>query len=773
MAENPDEIKKLSERLDQILDRQRQLQVEIQGVRKAIEDLKRADPDTHPSATAPLASPPLKQNTPIEPVEAVSEETPSRWESLRIPSRSKQDWEKFIGENLISKIGILITVIGVAFGAKYAIDHDLISPLTRIVLGYLAGLGLIGVAMRLRTAYNNFSAVLLSGGLAILYIITYFAFSYYELIPQSLAFVLMALFTAFTVLAAWHYDRQIIALMGLVGAYGVPFLISEESGSATVLLGYMTLINGGILVIAFRKYWKALFATAFWLSWLIFAWWMIFGYEREQHFTTGLVFSTLFFLLFYAIIIANKLIKKEPYRWTDIVLLLANSFLYFGFGYGMLSDHPTGEQMLGIFALANAAIHFFVGRTIYRVELADRNLFYLVIGLVLVFITVAIPIQLDGNWVTLLWAGEAALLFWLGRSRQIVAYEKMALPLLLLAFGSLVQDWSAAYGEGFYSPQPEWLRPFWNMQMLNSLLVSGIFGLMVWFQSQERYTSTLPEKNLWRQALRFIIPGVFLVALYYSFRVEIDHYYRMRHFELVELGEVQPSINNSIYAHAGIVWGIYYSIVFLSVLSLINMRWIRNRLLGLFNLGLNVYAILFFMAGGLFSLSFLSEAYVITESGELILNTGFSYLRYLGYLLVAGLLFITYQYQRQDFIAFRNRWAFDAVLHPTALIILSVELVHLTSQAGALDADKLGLSILWGIYALFLIGLGIAQRKAYLRIGAIVLFAVTLIKLFFYDIVHLDTMAKTVVLLSLGVLLLIISFLYNKFKHLIADEPSI
>jgi uncharacterized membrane protein len=85
---------------------------------------------------------------------------------------------------------------------------------------------------------------------------------------------------------------------------------------------------------------------------------------------------------------------------------------------------------------------------------------------------------------------------------------------------------------------------------------------------------------------------------------------------------------------------------------------------------------------------------------------------------------------------------------------------------------KLGLSILWGIYSLFLIAFGIWKKNKPLRIGAIILFGITLVKLFFYDISHLDTIAKTIVFVSLGVLLLIISFLYTKYKHLIADDET-
>ena len=91
---------------------------------------------------------------------------------------------------------------------------------------------------------------------------------------------------------------------------------------------------------------------------------------------------------------------------------------------------------------------------------------------------------------------------------------------------------------------------------------------------------------------------------------------------------------------------------------------------------------------------------------------------------------------------------------------------------GSNESYKLGLSILWGLYALLLIILGIWKNKKYLRVAAIVLFGVTLIKLFFYDIASLNTISKTIVFVSLGILLLIISFLYNKYKHRISDESE-
>jgi uncharacterized membrane protein len=137
---------------------------------------------------------------------------------------SRNQLERFIGENLVSKIGILVLFIGVIIGVKYSIEHDLISPVTRIVLGYLTGVSLLLIGMKLRLKYENYSAVLVSGAMAVMYFVTYAAYDFYELLPLGLTFALMVLFTAFTVTSAVIYKNPSIAYLGLVGAYSVPFL---------------------------------------------------------------------------------------------------------------------------------------------------------------------------------------------------------------------------------------------------------------------------------------------------------------------------------------------------------------------------------------------------------------------------------------------------------------------------------------------------------------------------------------------------------------------
>ncbi|MDP2889178.1 MAG: DUF2339 domain-containing protein, partial [Bacteroidota bacterium] len=121
-------------------------------------------------------------------------------------------------------------------------------------------------------------------------------------------------------------------------------------------------------------------------------------------------------------------------------------------------------------------------------------------------------------------------------------------------------------------------------------------------------------------------------------------------------------------------------------------------------------------------------------------------------------------------LKYNFRMYFDLLLHVTILWIASAELINWMDFSGSDTSYKLGLSILWGVYSLLLISVGIWKKKKHLRIGAIALFAVTLIKLFVYDISHLETIPKTIIFISLGILLLIISFLYNKYKHIISEE---
>ena len=690
----------------------------------------------------------------------------------------KFNFEKFIGENLINKVGIVITVIGVSIGVKYAIDNQLLSPLTRIILGYMVAGGLLIFALKLKKNYSNFSAVLLSGAMASMYFVTFSAYSFYELLPQVFAFVLMALFTVFTVVAALHYDRQVIALIGLVGAYAVPFLLSDGSGRVVVLFSYMVMINAGILIVALKKYWKWLYYSSFVITWLVFMAWYLEDYEMGKHFATGLLFLSVFYVTFYLAFLGYKLIRKEDFEKQDIVLMMANAFAFFGLGYAILDEHDTGSQLLGLFTLLNAIVHFVVTIVIFKRKQADRNLFFFSAGLVLVFITIAVPVQLDGGWVTLLWSGEAALLLWIGRSKKVSFYEKMSYPLMALAAFSLMEDWSNAYGN-YWGDAPEEALPFIvNVHFLNSILFVAAFALINKVYYSIKFADTVHMKPWLSRITDVAVPVILIMGLYFTFLLELTQYWDQRYANMAYAASLDGDYSIGAYdlLHYKHVWNINYTMFFMMGLSLVGMTWFRDKRAGLVCLIVNTITVLVFLGEGLYEISELRERVM---EGQLIKGVwGISAIpiRYISLALLGGLVWVSWRYVQRGLLQGSReeglKILFVLFVQMVSVWVLSSELLHWLDLGGINETYKLGLSLLWGVYALGLVIYGIWKKIKYLRIAAIVLFSITLVKLFVYDISDLNTLSKTIIFISLGVLLLIVSFLYHKYKYKIFENDE-
>ena len=771
MENENDKIAQLLVKLEQLQKKHQDFSEEINHLKTEISNLR------HFKAKEPLDTPPTPEINVTKEIKTPPPIIPAKPENTLPPQekvKKKTDIERFIGENLINKIGILITVIGVAIGAKYSIDNNLINPLTRIILGYLFGFALLGIGFKLKEKYKSYSAVLLSGAMTIMYFITFVAYSLYGLMSQEISFGLMVLFTIFTVLAALQYNLQVIAHIGLIGAYAVPFLLSDGSGKVMILFSYMTIINIGILYISFKKYWKPLYYSAFGFTWLIFLSWFLFKYENDVHFTLALSFLTIFFTIFYITFLSYKLIAKEKFNASDVVLLLINAFIFYGLGYNIFTNNNNTDNLLGLFTIFNALIHFITAFVIYKQQLADKNLFHLLVGLVLTFITITIPVQLDGNWVSLLWAGEAAVLFLIGTQNNIKTYRNLSFPVMLLAFFSLLQDWESYHYLFSYNK----ITAFVNIHFLTSLLFSVAFGLITYFSYKNiKNHSESSNSNVFGHMIKISAIFIFLFSLYFTLRIEITNYWQQLYnsseiIQQVEGGDYDTSINNYDLLRFKSLFVIIFSMLFFSLLTIFNIKKTKNPILGGTNLILNFFTVLIFLTQGLYILSALRTSYLY-HTMEYYEASAFNlWIRYIAYLFLALILYVTYKEIKQAYIKIKLSIPFELILHTCILWVASSELIHWMDYFNSSQSYKLGISILWGIYALLLIILGLVKKRKYLRIGAISLFSITLIKLFFYDISHLNTIAKTIVFVSLGVLLLTISFLYNKYKTLISDEAK-
>jgi len=763
MESNKEKINLLASKFMFLLKKQESLNKDLEELKKEIDQLKNAD--TVVETKEPIVEKPIEvqeEKVTIEikekpaPVEEVQFKQPKKTKNFTLKTPTiKSDIEKFIGENLINKIGIIVIIIGVAIGAKYAIDNELISPTVRIILGYLVGLGLFGFALKLKEKYHQFSAALYSGAMAIIYFITFAAFSFYDLFPAFVAYSIMVITTIVTVAGAIKYDRQVIAHIGLVGAYAIPFLLSKETTTFEILYSYVAIINIGILYISFKKNWKYLYYTAFVLTWSI----VLLGYSTSVNTeivtTSNLAFATIYFIIFYAIILAYKLINKELFKPKDVFLILLNSFIYYGIGYAIILNQYDGESYLGLFTLCNALFHLGVCSLIYYQKLYDKNLFYLVLGIGITFITIAIPVELKGNWITLLWGAEAVLLFWLGRTKKINYYEYFSYPLIFFTFLSLLGDW------GDMSIQigslGEKITPIFNIYFLTSIVCSIFFGAILYFHRKIKIADSILNNSSLYPFINIGIPIIFIFTLYTTFRNEIDIYW-------VQLNNNASTsdLNNSDFLGFNLIYQFIYTFFFIGLLSVFNSKKVKNRIFGISFFVIGIIAIVSFLLIGLYELGELRESYLENYTNS---NNIYNLLiRYVSFVFLGGLLFVLFKSIKQ-FTEIKNlKKYFEIFLTITILWVLSSELIHWMDIGDSKQSYKLGLSIFWGVYSLLIISYGIWKKMKHLRIIAIVIFGLTLIKLFFYDIAHLDTISKTVVFLSLGILLLIISFLYNKYK---------
>jgi uncharacterized membrane protein len=326
--------------------------------------------------------------------------------------------ENFIGLRIIHLIGIVVLVTGLSIGVKYAIDSNLISEGLRIMLAYAAGVILFILSSRLKKKYTGFSAILLSGAMASLYFTTYAAFVYYAMMPFAVAFIMMVALTVFTTYQSISYSRQEIALLGLVGAYGIPFLISQNSDRADLFFLYITLINIGVVFLSIKKSWQLVGRVAQAITWMLFLVWAASRYSAAME-TTGILYLAVFYLLFALISISKKISFKEPFSQTDAYGLLTNNIaFYLGalliFRFLLEEKEMPGLTFFVSIFMALQALAFYI---YWKEIFVSRLTAWLSLLLFILFIA----LNWDGLTVTLLWLLTAVVLFvWGVRKRSAI-----------------------------------------------------------------------------------------------------------------------------------------------------------------------------------------------------------------------------------------------------------------------------------------------------------------------------------------------------------------
>jgi uncharacterized membrane protein len=168
------------------------------------------------------------------------------------------NWEQFMGVKLFAWAGGLALFLGVALFVKYSFDNNLVPPELRVALGFLAGLGLlVGGVMLSRKQYPALSQTLCATGVLILYAVTFacrsiYHFQFFGAIPT---FLLMVLITTTGFLLAIRLNARVVAILGMLGGFLTPILLSTGQDNPLGLFGYVAILDAGLIVVALHRRW--------------------------------------------------------------------------------------------------------------------------------------------------------------------------------------------------------------------------------------------------------------------------------------------------------------------------------------------------------------------------------------------------------------------------------------------------------------------------------------------------------------------------------------
>ena len=169
--------------------------------------------------------------------------------------------------------GIALAMAGF-FLVKYSVEIGLITPPVRMILGGLFGLVLLAAAeyVHRRPGIANGARIaqsLAGAGIAVLYAVLYITTSIYGLIPDFVGFLGLSAVTALALLLSLRRGPP-IAVMGLVGGFATPAMVSAEAPNVPVLMLYLFLVIGGLMLLIRRQgwWWLAIPATLGGFGWV-------------------------------------------------------------------------------------------------------------------------------------------------------------------------------------------------------------------------------------------------------------------------------------------------------------------------------------------------------------------------------------------------------------------------------------------------------------------------------------------------------------------------
>ena len=653
------------------------------------------------------------------------------------------DWEQVLGRNWFAIIGAVALVLGIGFFLKLAFDNNWIGDTGRIALGIGLGIVLLGVGEYAQRRVPLWAQPVTAGGAAILYLSIYAAFGLYQILRPDVAFLFMALVVALAGLLALRYQSIVIAILGIIGAFVAPVLLGQDLPGVRLLLVYILVVDLGILGVSTFRDWRWFTLLGWAGSYGLFTYWLA-EFPGYEPFLVQIALTGVFLVFAGATTLFHLLWRRVPDPF-DMTLVGINAMSFFGLTVAIM--WPDHELWFGLIALALSLFYGLIAFAAVRRTGAPPEIALISLPIALVFLTIAVPLQLSGVWVTVAWAAQGTALVWAGFMLRRWPMRAFGLGAMALSVAHLVRFDVWVNLEGF--------TPVLNERFPVFLALIAAFyaaGFLYW-----RNRAVLERWEEYTAAALFGIANLLTLTL---FSLEIINYFDSRQRAMPGADSQQwVDPDAAKYLSLTILLTVYAFI--LSAVGLARrlplVRWAGVGLMGVALAKLLVWDTLLVRLDPLTFTTFLNARFLTF------------------FIVLAALAGAASWFRRESPRLPENEAYIWQILVVAANLVgvwaLSQEIIYYFGSlearlgSGYSSATHLSLTVFWAVYAIGVIGAGIGLRSARVRQAGIGLLALPVAKLFVYDIFLLERGYRVAAFVTLGVLLLGMGLVYQRYSR--------
>ena len=331
-------------------------------------------PVAKPAVEQPILVPtPPVVSAPVAPVRPIPQRAPISPPLVSPPVIAPAiNWEQFMGVKLFAWLGGFALFLGMAFFVKYSFDNNLVSPQVRMAIGFVIGIGLlVGGMLLVGRKFPALGQTLCATGTVVLYANIFAASGFYHIFGPYPAFGLMVLVTAVAFLLAVRLEAQVVAVLGLLGGFLTPVLISTGQDNPLGLFGYLGLLNFGVIAIVAHKRWSyQVLLAALGTAIMEVAWADKFFRVEKSGIAMG-IFLSMEALFVIGFLFAQA--KKETNTWivagTFLIAVMPLLFTFY-----LLSFYSLAHRPLVIFSFVLAADIGLLLLAVWRDQLRWANL---------------------------------------------------------------------------------------------------------------------------------------------------------------------------------------------------------------------------------------------------------------------------------------------------------------------------------------------------------------------------------------------------------------